>query len=419
MAGSDQSVNLGGMLSQIAETTGSMGDAYKPVMQAATKPQGDMNDPAHLQRLAQWASSNGDAQAASMYMQQARQASAEKKEAEQKAELERRNAAANAATAQFKQALESGNAEDIARAEEALLANANANGYNALERMNAASSAVKRQKDAEFAESERQRVAKERAEMEKFSAKLNAVTNPEEIQAVVEAADPSLADQAQRMATNRLAYLSQMEARQEKMQEDQAAVPTDFTAPEGLPDKLSTQFKAEHERILELEKNSKNADGTWKTSMARSAVDKAMRKLIDDANRASVGLIVAEESDRRQRLRSIDHKRANVATSIPTNAQYDRIKDTLEAEYLEAGEGTRFMGFEPNRKATDAEVIARFRQDQMAALDAEVAAINGPSPEAGEEYTEAQTATIEEAVAMYPNKSREEVIAALKAKGKI
>ena len=64
------------MLGQIAETTGSMADAYKPVMQAASKPRGDMNDPAHLQRLAQWASSNGDSAAASMYMQQARAAAA-------------------------------------------------------------------------------------------------------------------------------------------------------------------------------------------------------------------------------------------------------------------------------------------------------------------------------------------------------
>ena len=57
MAGQDQSVNLGGMLTNIADTVGSMGDAYKPVMQAATKPRGDMSDPAHLQNLwLEWAS---------------------------------------------------------------------------------------------------------------------------------------------------------------------------------------------------------------------------------------------------------------------------------------------------------------------------------------------------------------------------
>lgn len=80
MAGSDQSVNLGGMLNQIGTTVGGMGEAYKPVSQALSKPRGDMSDPDHLQRLAQWASSNGDTAQASMYMQQARELKAEQKE---------------------------------------------------------------------------------------------------------------------------------------------------------------------------------------------------------------------------------------------------------------------------------------------------------------------------------------------------
>jgi len=81
MAGQDQSANLGGMLTDIGKTMGSMGDAYKPVLQAATKPRGDMSDPAHLQNLAQWATQHGDAAAASMYMSQAREAKAEQTEA--------------------------------------------------------------------------------------------------------------------------------------------------------------------------------------------------------------------------------------------------------------------------------------------------------------------------------------------------
>ena len=80
MLGRDQSVNLSGMLGQIAETTGSMGDAYKPVLKEGTKPRGDMNDPKHLERLAQWATTHGDSAAAAMYMSQAREAKAEQKE---------------------------------------------------------------------------------------------------------------------------------------------------------------------------------------------------------------------------------------------------------------------------------------------------------------------------------------------------
>lgn len=76
----DQSANLSGMLSQIGKTVGSMGDAYKPVSQALSRPKGSMDDPDHLQRLAQWASSNGDTAQASLYMSQARELKAEQKE---------------------------------------------------------------------------------------------------------------------------------------------------------------------------------------------------------------------------------------------------------------------------------------------------------------------------------------------------
>jgi hypothetical protein len=60
------------MLNQIGKTVGSMGEAYEPINKALTKPQGDMNDPAHLRNLAQWASQNGDATSAASYMAEAR-----------------------------------------------------------------------------------------------------------------------------------------------------------------------------------------------------------------------------------------------------------------------------------------------------------------------------------------------------------
>ena len=81
MAGQDQSANLSGMLTDIGKTMGSMGDAYKPVLQAATRPRGDMNDPAHLANLAQWATQHGDTAAASMYMTQSRDAKAKAEKA--------------------------------------------------------------------------------------------------------------------------------------------------------------------------------------------------------------------------------------------------------------------------------------------------------------------------------------------------
>jgi len=78
MAGQDQSVNLGGMLTDIGGTIGSMGapmgEVFGDAIRQANRPVGDMDDPAHLTALAQWAQRNGDAESARMYTAQAREA---------------------------------------------------------------------------------------------------------------------------------------------------------------------------------------------------------------------------------------------------------------------------------------------------------------------------------------------------------
>ena len=78
MAGQDQSVNLGGMLSDIGSTIGSMGapagEVFADAIATANRPIGDMDDPEHLTALAQWAQRNGDAESARMYTVQAREA---------------------------------------------------------------------------------------------------------------------------------------------------------------------------------------------------------------------------------------------------------------------------------------------------------------------------------------------------------
>ena len=84
MAGSDQSANLSGMLSGISDTLGQMGESYrneyKDLMKSASMPRGDMNDPAHLRQLAQWAAAHGDTESAQRYMQQASKLEAEVKD---------------------------------------------------------------------------------------------------------------------------------------------------------------------------------------------------------------------------------------------------------------------------------------------------------------------------------------------------
>lgn len=75
MAGSNQAVNLGGMLNQIAGTIGSgytingknAGAAIGDTFANLARPEVDPNDPASLEKMAKWASRNGRANEAAQY----------------------------------------------------------------------------------------------------------------------------------------------------------------------------------------------------------------------------------------------------------------------------------------------------------------------------------------------------------------
>ena len=74
MAGSDQSVNLGGMLTNISDTIGGMsaaGEGYNNAFINAFKPQIDPSSPESLQAAAEWASNNGRTEEASAYRKEA------------------------------------------------------------------------------------------------------------------------------------------------------------------------------------------------------------------------------------------------------------------------------------------------------------------------------------------------------------
>ena len=63
MSGRDQSANLGGMLTNIGNTIGSMGDAYKPVMEVMEKanaPKYDPNNPDSIKNYQQYLISKGE-----------------------------------------------------------------------------------------------------------------------------------------------------------------------------------------------------------------------------------------------------------------------------------------------------------------------------------------------------------------------
>lgn len=375
MAGQDQSVNLGGMLGQIAETTGSMGDAYKPVLRQATKPRGDMNDPAHLNNLARWASSNGDAQAASMYMSQARQLQAQKKQVADATLL-------NGATAEYKAARESGVAADIEAAEQALIDASNATGQDAHARLNGVQRALNDAEDRAYQQGQRQKAEEERIALEKFTQELNSVTDQAAIDAVVENADPAVAPIAQKAATARLQYLEAQSKRAERDAEAVRVVAVDLTIPEGLPPKIAKALEAELKSVEgRIERDFVN--GTWATDTARSEAIKAREALADKIYRASYGQDMQDYAVETARMRDYNGKASRVAISTPTTKQAAAIKKELEEASEAANEAASdnygiFKALEGSDTITVQMVNKEFRRQQMEALNTEFSDVLTP-----------------------------------------
>ncbi len=403
MAGQDMSKNLGGMLTDIGQTLGGMGDAYKPVMKAATKPQGDMNDPAHLQRMAQWASNNGDAQAASMYSADSRRIHAERKKVTDATTI-------NTATSAYKKAREGGDAKAILEAEKALIDAANATGQDANARLDAVQRGLSQQEEAAYQQEQRAMAAQDKAVIEKFTQELNSVTTTKEIQDIVDNADPSVAPIAQRAATQRLQYLEAETVRSERDAVAQQEISMEgISINTDLPKGIVASHEAELAGLQEAIKKGK-VGGTWEPSV-RAELIKRRDALSTKIYKATYAKEMGDHQITNQRRRDRDGKAALVAISLPPSNQVrDDIRKELENKAEEVADeklGDGFYGFNPKKWGTDREgeittemVNDEFRRQQMVALEAEFYDLATPdspteatpdSPTEKEEETPADT----------------------------
>ena len=363
--GQDQSVNLGGMLTDIGETMGSMGDAYKPVMKAASKPQGDMNDPAHLQRMAQWASNHGDAKSASMYAGDARRIQAERKQVTDATTI-------NTATSAYKKAREGGDPTAILEAEKALIDAANATGQDANARLDAVQRGLAQQEEAAYQQAQRAAAEKDKQATEAFTQELNSVTSEEDIQAVVDNADPSVAPIAQRAATQRLQYLEAKTVRAERDKVAQQDIEMDsIVIDESLPDKIKSAHAAELKSINAAIAKGK-VGGTWEPGV-RADLIKRRNKLAEKIYHASYAQVMGEQNLTNQRRRDRDGKASRVAISLPSKQVAADIKKELQNKSEEANEkASSWPAFTVGSSEITVEMVnAEFRRQQMEALNAE------------------------------------------------
>lgn len=284
MAGSDQSVNLSGMLGGIANTTGQMGQAFAPVLQAATKPRGDMEDPNHLRNLAQWASQNGDPQQASMYLQTAERISRERQAENLRVQKQAMQQAKTVATNAYAQAVKSGDPAAIQAAYDEAMRVSNDTGQDLLQGLRGVDEghasqerAALQQKQAELAEQEKKLVAEA---LEKFKG-----ADAESIMAVVDETPPEFRQAIQQVAVNQMRVNDYLADQAEKSRD--MTTPLDWSGVEAEIAKIeSPAQKKRLEATLKATRQTTDrmfVNGTWVSQGAKDEANKREERVLLDA----------------------------------------------------------------------------------------------------------------------------------------
>jgi len=337
MAGSDQSVNLGGMLTDIGKTVGSMGDAYKPVMQAATKPRGDMNDPQHLRNLAQWASSNGDSAMAGQYMQEARRIGTEQKVANEKAVKEAKDRSVNTAVSAYNTALMTGDPDKIQAAYEEAVRVGNDTGRNTINAVSQLEGAQRQRDEAAYVAGKRQKAAAEEGFVADFSTKVTGDMTAEQIQKKVDAVAPQFREQAQTIASRQITFNNQVAKDKERNADLSAPVSGDF-AKTSVASIKDENVRANFESRLEALEEPAGWDGkTWATTADRRRHQQQVDALAKEAFKAGTDELILKGRAERDREESIANGAAVVARQAISKSDIDAYATAYGIDVKEDG----------------------------------------------------------------------------------
>jgi hypothetical protein len=345
------------MLGQIAETAGSMGDAYKPVMQQATKPRGKMDDPAHLSNLAQWASRNGDTAAATMYMQQSRDLAAEARRVAKEEKVKADAATMNTATSSYHQALKTGDQAQIDAAYIELQESANVTGTDAFARTSAVEREHGRVQAEADAHAEKLRVATERQALEKLSTEMNNASL-EDIPDIVKNADPVVAMAAQRMANTRTAYLANEEKVASQRKLDQTVLSADVALDPALPEESRKALEAEIEQ-LQKSIDESFINGTF-VGGSRNKLEERRRNIADRAFAAANAVHTAEQNEHNKRQGEYRRLIRDAESHSGTKTEREAIKTELKS-------GNRLLVNDDERKWSEQAITDEWRRQQREA----------------------------------------------------
>jgi len=367
MAGQDQSANLGGMLTDIGKTVGSMGDAYKPVLQAATKPRGDMNDPAHLANLAQWATQHGDTAAASMYMAQSREAKSDARY--QAAELkQKRTEAIDQAKVgmvnKYAKAVESGT--DVQKAYDELMEFSS----NASVDVQAQIGGIDQRKATQDAQQRAaERDAEEKAEKgfrTTFNAQLSGAKDPTALLAKV---PDQFRETAQIMIAREVQFQEQVQERDQKQRDVSSPVSTDVLTTSVASIENEEVKAAFNARVEALKPEDHGWDGkTWNTPTQRRAYETKIANIEAEAFKVHTG----ELADKKSEARYAERARGEAVSAARKNkVTQSEIDAWATANGKDVGGDLNGFGINIGRTSNDvtrAEAIAGVISERIQAI---------------------------------------------------
>ena len=334
MAGMDASANLGGMLSQIGGTLGSMGQAgqglMRPIM-TSFRPQLDPNSVESLQRQAAFQGRIGDTEQARLFTGQALALEERNREEAEKQRKLAEGQARTKALNDYTQAIANKDPVAIKAAEAEAMRIGQLQGFNMMPLLAQAEQRLRSQQDAVFTDAERKRIATERAEnqavdkaTEALAAAFNRANTVEEMDVLLEQAGPLVAQQAQQLYRNSVSRIEAAQARAEKEAERGATLGTIDTGliptGDGLPPALAEGLKKGVEAFnAEIEAFNKEVAGK---KMVPNSKRRELERKRDALERRIYGLSdqVALTDYRTQRdlKQSVDSKvRTILASNIP------------------------------------------------------------------------------------------------------
>ena len=369
MAGSDQSANLGGMLSQIGGVLGKGVDVSGLGANIVNMSRPDV-DPTNLQQKF------GREDAARTTMAGVQQLQAQQLQAKkEQAALAKEAKAAGAVqvVGQYARLLQDPNAtpEQIDAAFAAAADYGDANGLDTYTKLAQIDQQAAARSDQAWQEQDRAETAQEEAALVRFNAQLSKAETPDEVDAALADVPPNVRPTAQQLAVSQQRY-TQMRAdsvEEAAVQNTPINLAPIQSAQSTLASKSPELAATFAPRIAALEATEKTGfvNGVWVTPASQKSAEKQYNALLNDMAAQEASLIVDDRRAERDEEKAYQRAVNSISTSKPNKQETPLIAEEIESEKPENNDGIPFN----TPKATQAEIYARYREGQLESLNAQ------------------------------------------------